>query len=55
VRFAAQLITSTHDRDGNLIEGSPEKVVEINDVWTFVRDVGSRDPNWRLVATGTAT
>lgn len=55
LRFAAQLITSTHDRDGVLIEGSPDKVVEIKDIWTFVREVGSRDPNWRLVATGTAT
>jgi predicted lipid-binding transport protein (Tim44 family) len=55
LRFAAQLITSTHDRDGALIEGSPDKVVEIKDIWTFVRDVGSRDPNWRLVATGTAS
>lgn len=55
LRFAAQLITSTHDREGLLIEGSPDKVVEIKDVWTFVRDAGSRDPNWRLVATGTAT
>lgn len=54
LRFAAQLITSTHDREGVLIEGSPDKVVEIKDVWTFVRDVGSHDPNWRLVATGTA-
>jgi predicted lipid-binding transport protein (Tim44 family) len=55
LRFAAQLITSTHDREGVLIEGSPDKVVEIKDVWTFMRDAGSRDPNWRLVATGTAT
>jgi predicted lipid-binding transport protein (Tim44 family) len=54
LRFAAQLITSTHDRDGTLIEGSSDKVVEIKDVWTFARDVGARDPNWRLVATGTA-
>jgi predicted lipid-binding transport protein (Tim44 family) len=21
------------------------------DIWTFARDVTSRDPNWRLVAT----
>ncbi len=55
LRFAAQLITSTHDREGVLIEGSADQVVEIKDVWTFVRDAGSRDPNWRLVATGTAT
>jgi predicted lipid-binding transport protein (Tim44 family) len=55
LHFAAQLITSTHGRDGQLVEGSPDKVVEIKDIWTFVRDVGSRDPNWRLVATSTAT
>lgn len=55
MKFAAQLITSTHDRDGKLIEGSTDKVVEIKDIWTFVRDTGSRDPNWKLVATGTAT
>lgn len=53
VRFVAQLITATYDREGTLIDGSPDKVVDINDVWTFSRDVGSRDPNWRLVATGT--
>jgi len=55
LRFAAQLITSTHDSAGVMIEGSTDKVVEIKDIWTFVRDIGSRDPNWRLVATGTAT
>jgi predicted lipid-binding transport protein (Tim44 family) len=55
LNFTAQLITSTHDREGALIEGSTDKVVEIKDVWTFVRDAGSRDPNWRLVATGTAS
>jgi predicted lipid-binding transport protein (Tim44 family) len=55
VRFNAQLITATFDRDGNLIDGSPDKVVEINDIWTFSRDVTSRDPNWRLVATGAGT
>lgn len=54
VRFNSQLITATFDRDKKLIDGSPDKVVEINDVWTFARDVTSRDPNWRLVATGTA-
>jgi len=54
VRFAAKLITATHDRDGTLIDGSPDKVVDMNDLWTFVRDTGSRDPNWKLVATETA-
>jgi predicted lipid-binding transport protein (Tim44 family) len=41
----------TRDRNGTPIEGSPDKVTEVTDVWTFARDVSSRDPNWKLVAT----
>jgi predicted lipid-binding transport protein (Tim44 family) len=51
VRFVSQLISVTRDRNGNVIEGSPEKVTDVTDVWTFARDVTSRDPNWKLVAT----
>jgi predicted lipid-binding transport protein (Tim44 family) len=50
-RFVSQLITVTHDKAGNVIDGNPEKVTEVTDVWTFARDVTSRDPNWKLVAT----
>ncbi|MDU6376817.1 MAG: TIM44-like domain-containing protein, partial [Bradyrhizobium sp.] len=28
------------------------KVADITDIWTFARDTGSRDPNWKLVGTG---
>ena len=51
VRFVSQLISVTRDRNGNVTEGSPEKVTDVTDVWTFARDVSSRDPNWKLVAT----
>lgn len=51
VRFVSQLITTTRDKAGNVIEGSPDKVTEVTDVWTFARDVTARDPNWKLVAT----
>ena len=51
VRFVSQLISVTRDRSGNVIDGSPEKVTDVTDVWTFARDVTSRDPNWKLVAT----
>jgi predicted lipid-binding transport protein (Tim44 family) len=51
VRFVSQLISVTRDRSGNVIDGSPEKVTDVTDVWTFARDVSSRDPNWKLVAT----
>ncbi len=51
VRFVSQIVSSTHAADGSLIEGDPEQVAEVTDVWTFARDVRSKDPNWKLVAT----
>ena len=51
VRVISQLITATYDKDGNLVDGDADAVSEVNDLWTFARDVRSRDPNWKLVAT----
>ncbi|MAZ17563.1 MAG: calcium-binding protein [Ahrensia sp.] len=51
IRVVSQLISATRDKDGNVVDGDPEAVVEVKDVWTFSRDTRSRDPNWRLVAT----
>ena len=51
VRFVSQLISVTRDKAGTVIEGTPEKVIDVTDVWTFARDLSSRDPNWKLVAT----
>ena len=51
VRFVSQLVSVTRDRGGAVIDGSPDKVTDVTDVWTFARDVSSRDPNWKLVAT----
>jgi predicted lipid-binding transport protein (Tim44 family) len=54
VRFVSKLITATRDAQGNVIDGSPEAVVDVTDVWTFARTLGARDPNWQLVATESA-
>ncbi len=51
VRFVSQLISVTHDRSGAVTDGAPDKVTEVTDVWTFSRDISSRDPNWKLVST----
>ena len=40
-----------HDRT---LEGSADRVTDVTDIWTFARDVGSRDPNWKLIATEAA-
>lgn len=51
VRFVSQLVSVTRDRSGAVIDGNPDAVTTVTDVWTFARDVTSRDPNWKLVAT----
>ena len=51
VRIVSELISATLNKSGEVIEGDPETVAEVKDVWTFARDTRSRDPNWKLVAT----
>ena len=51
VRFVSELITCTRNKAGEVVEGDPAEVQTIRDAWTFARDVTSRDPNWKLVAT----
>ena len=51
IRFHAEVVSATRDKDGALIEGNAEQVTSIADEWTFARSPKSRDPNWKLVAT----
>lgn len=51
VRFVSKLITATRDAAGAVVDGDPEAIVDMTDVWTFARTLGARDPNWLLVAT----
>ena len=51
VRFASKLASVTRDRAGTVVDGSPTEVADHLDLWTFMRDPRSRDPNWRLTAT----
>jgi predicted lipid-binding transport protein (Tim44 family) len=52
VRFVSQMISVTRDKTGAVVDGNADKVSDITDVWTFARDITSRDPNWKLVGTG---
>lgn len=53
VKFVTEQVNVTRDRDGKVVEGDPQKPVEVTDIWTFARDTRSRDPNWSLIETGT--
>jgi predicted lipid-binding transport protein (Tim44 family) len=51
LKFISQQVNVTQDSEGRIIDGHPNEVTTIDDVWTFARPVTSRDPNWLLVAT----
>ena len=51
VRIVADVAAVTRDSQGQVIAGSLDDAVEVRDVWTFVRDVSSPDPDWMLDET----
>jgi predicted lipid-binding transport protein (Tim44 family) len=54
VKFVSELISATRDKAGEVIAGDPKRIKEVTDIWTFAREVASRDPNWKLIATQAA-
>jgi len=54
VKFVSELISVTRDAEGEVVEGDPKKVREVTDIWTFAREINSKNPNWKLVATEAA-
>jgi len=53
VRFVSDQVSYTNDSAGQTLIGT-EALTEITDVWTFERELGSRDPSWRLAAAHSA-
>jgi predicted lipid-binding transport protein (Tim44 family) len=51
VRFLSQIVSTTKDKSGEPVPGSPNGMTDVTDVWTFARPVGANDPNWKLIAT----
>lgn len=54
VRFDADIAAVTRDADGNVVAGSMSDAVQTHDIWTFVRQLRSDDPNWTLAETDEA-
>ena len=51
VKFVSEQVNVTRDSEDRIVDGDPNQVTEITDIWTFSRDTKSRDPNWKLVET----
>lgn len=52
VKFVTGQVNATRDASGEVVDGDPNNVVQVTDIWTFGRDTRSSDPNWVLIATG---
>ena len=51
VKFVSEQVNVTHDSEDRVVDGDPNQVTEITDIWTFSRDTKTNDPNWKLVET----
>ena len=51
VNFVSEIITCKKDKDNKVIEGNPDIIKTVNDVWKFSKNMWSSDPNWYLVET----
>ena len=51
VRFEADIAAITRNAEGGVVAGSLSDAVQTRDLWTFRRELGSRDPNWLLIET----
>ena len=51
VRFEADIAAVTRNADGQVVAGALSDAVQTRDLWTFRRDISSRDPNWVLIET----
>jgi len=47
VRFVAEVI-SIKEKDGKIIEGSPDKIKFVTDIWKFTKNINNKSPNWYL-------
>ena len=46
-----QIITCVKDKNNQIIEGNPDSIKTVNDVWKFSKNMWSQDPSWYLVET----
>lgn len=51
IRFTADETCVIRNANGAILSGDPDRITEMVDLWTFTRNVKSRDPRWLLCET----
>ena len=54
VLFETEQIKVLKDKNEKVIDGNPKKSILVKDLWTFEKEIGSTDMNWKLVETSDA-
>jgi predicted lipid-binding transport protein (Tim44 family) len=52
VKIVSEQVNVTKNAAGEPVDGNANHITDVTDIWTFARDLRSRDPNWKLVGTG---
>jgi len=48
VRFVAEVISVKKDKNDKIIEGNPDKIKFVTDIWKFTKNIKKNSPNWYL-------
>ena len=48
VKIICEIISVKKDKDGNVIEGNPDRIKTVTDYWKFTKNSLSDNPNWFL-------
>ena len=51
VNFVSEIITCKKDKNNKVIDGNPDIIKTVNDVWKFSKNMWSSNPNWYLIET----
>ncbi len=51
VDFVSEIIAYKKDKNNKVIEGNPDIIKTVSDVWKFSKNMWSNNPNWYLVET----
>ena len=51
VDFVSEIITCKKDKNNKVIEGNPDIIKTVNDVWKFSKNMWRSNPSWDLVET----
>ncbi len=50
VLYEAELTSALFDEGGNLLQGNPDILSAVSEVWEYERNMKSKDPTWKLAS-----